>query len=100
MIVNRLKDVLPQLVLPNQTSFVPCRYIQNNVIIVQEAIHLMSKFQEKQGCVILKIDLEKAYDRLKWSFIEETLHLTGIPETLVQPLMKCITPSSNVGFVE
>lgn len=28
----------------------------------------------------IKVDLEKAYDRLSWEFIKETLHYNGLPE--------------------
>lgn len=76
MIVNRLKEVLLQLISPNQTSFVPGRHIEDNVIFAQEAIHSMSEIQGKQGYMILIIELEMASDWLKWYFIEETLHLS------------------------
>jgi hypothetical protein len=39
--------------------------------------------------------LEKAYDRLRWSFIHETLYLAGLPGSLVGVIMKCITKSSR-----
>lgn len=29
--------------------------------------------------MIVKVDLEKAYDRLEWSFIQETLEDAGFP---------------------
>ncbi|XP_061969939.1 uncharacterized protein LOC133692808 [Populus nigra] len=38
-----------------------------------------------------KVDLEKAYDRLYWEFIMETLILTGIPESMIE---KCIETAS------
>lgn len=71
--------MLPQLILPNQTSFVPSRHIHDNVIIAQQAIHSISKFRGKHENMTLKIDHENVYDRLKWSFIEETIHMLGIP---------------------
>lgn len=95
VIVNRLKEVLPQLVLLNQTSFVPCKHIQENIVIAQEAIHSMSKLQGKHGYMIIKIDLEKAYNLLRWSFIEETLHILGIQWPITQLIMKCITSSTK-----
>lgn len=39
----------------------------------------------------IKIDLEKAYDRLRWDFIEETLVLAHFPTTMIQIIMRCIT---------
>ena len=39
----------------------------------------------------IKVDLEKAYDRLNWSFIFDTLKLTRIPIQLSRLIMECIT---------
>lgn len=40
-IVNRIKVLLPDIISPYQSSFVPCRYIIENVVLVQEIIHSM-----------------------------------------------------------
>lgn len=40
--------------------------------------------------MILKIDLEKAYDYLEWPFIEDTLVDAGLPSKLVSVIMKCV----------
>jgi len=73
VIVQRLKAILPDLISPTQTSFVPGRQIGDNVIIMQEVLHTMRKKSGMIGNMAIKIDLEKAYDRLKWGFIHETL---------------------------
>lgn len=41
-----------------------------------------------------EVDLEKAYDRLNWSFIYETLCLVGLPIDLIGVIMECITSVS------
>jgi hypothetical protein len=41
----------------------------------------------------IKVDLEKAYDRLRY-FIRDTLTLTGIPRSIVDLIMKCIETTS------
>ena len=55
------------------TSFVPGRHIIDNIVIAQEVIHSMCKKTGKKGFMAIKVDLEKAYDRLNWDFIYETL---------------------------
>ncbi|KAH9769016.1 reverse transcriptase domain-containing protein [Citrus sinensis] len=45
----------------------------------------------KRGLMAIKVDLEKAYDRLNWSFIFETLQLAGIPIQLSRLIMECVT---------
>ena len=47
----------------------------NNMIIAQELIHTMSLKKGKEGFMAIKIDLEKAYDKLEWYFIRDILNL-------------------------
>jgi len=49
------------------------------MIIVQEMIHTMSSKKGNQGYMAIKIDLEKAYDRLEWHFIRDVLTLYNLP---------------------
>lgn len=64
IIANRLQSVLPQLISPHQTSFVPGHYIMENIVIAQEVIHSMRKKTSAKGFMAIKVDLEKAYDHL------------------------------------
>ena len=43
---------------------------------------------------MIKINLEKAYDRLEWSFVRDTLKLFNIPDYLINVIMSCISSSS------
>lgn len=45
----------------------------------------------KKGYMILKLDLEKAYDRLEWSFVMDTLRVLHLPETLLPLIFHCIS---------
>lgn len=73
MVVHRLKRVMPELVKPTQISFVPRRQIFNNIIIAQEVVHSMKNKKGQKGYMAIKLDLTKAYDKLRQSFIHETL---------------------------
>ena len=64
----------------------------DNAIIVQEIIHTMAKNKGKRGGVMaIKLDLEKAYDCLEWSFIRDTLKLFRLPSKLISLIMSCIS---------
>ena len=39
------------------------------MMIAQELFHALDKKKGKTGFMVIKLDLEKAYDRLEWSFI-------------------------------
>jgi len=46
------------------------------------------------GWMAIKLDLEKAYDRLSWSFIHDTLSHMRIPEQLIAVIMHCVSSCS------
>ena len=72
LLANRLKQILPKLISPWQTAFVPSRKIQENTFLAQEILHDMRKKRGKKGWMGLKIDMEKAYDRLELCFFRES----------------------------
>ena len=80
IIANKLQALLPYLIGPQQTSFVSGRHITENIVIAQEVIHTMKKKVGVKRIMAVKVDLEKAYDRLSWCFIQETLKEVGLPE--------------------
>nr|XP_025692428.1 uncharacterized protein LOC112794656 [Arachis hypogaea] len=89
IISHRLKQVMPKLIGPSQSSFVPGRQSADNIIIAQEAIHSMRIKKGACGYMAIKIDLEKAYDLLNWEFIRDTLIEARLPENLVDLISHC-----------
>jgi len=47
----------------------------------------------KKANLILKIDLEKASDKIEWSFIRETLIYFRFPRNIINLIMSCVTTS-------
>lgn len=92
--VMRLRPLLPSLISPLQCTFVLGRMELDNMIIAQELIHTISLKKGKVGYMALKIDLEKAYDRLEWHFIRDILNPYKLPTQLVKLIMSCISSSS------
>jgi hypothetical protein len=43
--------------------------------------------------MIVKVDLEKAYDRVSWTFLRNILDIIGLSEKLANLLMYCIQSS-------
>jgi hypothetical protein len=76
---NRVTEVAKMVISPKQTSFLPRRNIMEGVIILHEIIHQMHR--KKQDGVILKIDFKKAYDKINWSFVQQTLRMKGFCPT-------------------
>ena len=44
-----------------------------------------------KGMMVVKIDLEKAYDRLPWEFIQDTLYDVRLDGVWVRNIMHCVT---------
>jgi len=88
---NRLKLVMETLVAPTQCIFIPGMQITDNIIIVQEMLHTMRWKSGETGYMAIKIDLEKAYDRLRWPFIRETLLEENLPQIMVDTIMNCLS---------
>ena len=65
IIVQRLKPFMTEVINPCQAGFVPGRRTSDNNIIVQEAIRTLTSRRGRTRYVALKLDLDKAYDRLE-----------------------------------
>ena len=95
ILVQRLRPLLPSLVSPMQAAFLKGRRSSDNVIIAQELIYSLKGGKGKDGYMIVKIDLEKAYDRLEWSFIKMVLEHFGLPTNIVKLIMSCVSSTST-----
>ncbi|PNX83979.1 ribonuclease H, partial [Trifolium pratense] len=71
------------------------RSTKDNAIVLQEVLHFMRKSKKKNGDMVFKLDLEKAYDRVNWSFLRETMAKFNFPPILISLIMFGITSSSN-----
>ena len=94
VLVNRLRPHLKEIIGPLQGGFIPGRGTPDNIIVAQEVLHFMKKTKSKKGTLAFKIDLEKAYDRVDWGFLKQTLVSFGFPPPTVNLIMRCVTASS------
>ena len=66
VLANRLKAVLPVVVLENQSAFQAGRLITDNILMAFETLHYMKDHQQgSSGFMALKLDMSKAYDRVE-----------------------------------
>jgi hypothetical protein len=65
VLTNRVGQVVDRLVASNQTSFIKARYILEIVVTAHEVLHSVKN--SKQQGYVLKLDYEKAYDKVNWS---------------------------------
>ncbi|KAL2894644.1 hypothetical protein RDABS01_010553 [Bienertia sinuspersici] len=90
--VGRLKRVLPKLVGENQNAFVPGRQLADNCLLANEMLHLLkTRKKGRKFLGILKVDLSKAYDRVRWDFLEKVLVIMNFPAVWVGWIMECVS---------
>ena len=65
---NRVTSIASRLICPSETTFIPGRNILEGVVVLHETIHEMHR--KKLYGVLFKIDFEKAYDKVNWSFLQ------------------------------
>ncbi|XP_057427344.1 uncharacterized protein LOC130720679 [Lotus japonicus] len=94
LLASHLSEILPKLIAPNQSSFIKGRSTVDNVLILQEVIHSFKSLKGKKGFMAIKLDLEKAYDRIQWPFIANTLRFFGFDDTFINLIEQCISTSS------
>jgi hypothetical protein len=91
---NRFKPLLHKIVSPMQSAFLKGRSIQDNSIMAHELFHTMKYKRGRGGLMALKLDMEKAFDSLEWSFLLKILDLLGFHPTWINWIGQCITTSS------
>ena len=87
LITRRFNVVLPKLINPYQTGFLPNRLISDNGWINNT---LMSHFRSVAShvpAVAVLLDQEKAYDRIHPEYLRLVLQRFGFPMTLVDSLL-------------
>lgn len=93
VIATRLETVLPEIISPHQSAFVKGRLLIENVLLATE---LVQNFNQANVSArgVLKVDLRKAFDSLKWEFILRVLRVANFPEVFVNWIQQCITTPS------
>lgn len=90
VLVNRLKRIMDKLIPPPQASFVPGKQAAYNIIIAQEMVDSIKKSKATNGGLMLKLDLERAYDKVDWDFLNQTFQMFNFPQTIIKLINTCI----------
>ncbi|CAL1400647.1 unnamed protein product [Linum trigynum] len=78
ILAERLSGLLSNIVSSSQNAFIRDRQIVENILLGHELMHyLKTKKQGKKGYMALKVDMEKAYDRVEWPFLLAILDKMG-----------------------
>lgn len=91
----RMTEVANKVISWSQTAFIPGRNILEGCVILHEVM-LELKIKRDTG-IILKIDFEKAYDRMKWDFLYEVMDKKNF-DSIMMGWIKKITEGGRVSI--
>jgi hypothetical protein len=84
----RLAPLAHRTIDRSQSAFIKGRCFYEGVLALHEIVHEL-RVRKLKG-LILKLDFEKAYDRVNWEFLREVLFRKGFSPMLVHRLMQLV----------
>ena len=95
MLANRVKTILPNVILDSQSAFLPDRLITDNTIVAYEMLHRMrNRRKGKIGHMAVKLDISKAYDWVEWDFLRQIMLKIGLSDQWVELAMETVRTAS------
>jgi exonuclease III len=85
---TRLAPIAHRTIDRSQTAFIRGRCLHEGVLALHEIAHELQA--KRLGGLLLKLDFEKAYDRVNWDFLREILRRKGFSDMNVHRLMQLV----------
>lgn len=97
VLAERLNKVISSTVSRNQSASLQGRQMLDPIFIANEILEEY-RFRKKGGW-ILKLDLEKAFDKVDWSFVLEVLRHKGFGCKWIEWIEGCIVNNNFSIFI-
>ncbi|KAK8929024.1 hypothetical protein KSP39_PZI017553 [Platanthera zijinensis] len=91
IIANRMKPLIRNFISEEQAAFVPGRLLSNHCTLAHEIMHRLHTTESKDGFMAIKLDMEKAFDRIQWSFVRRALQAFNFPIGWINLILECIS---------
>ncbi len=90
IMVGRIKPLLPGIISQEQGAFVAGRNISHNVMLAQEMMWDLQRASKRRSLMVVKLDMERAYDRIRWSFLRKALETYGFHRRWIGWVLGCV----------
>ena len=92
VLANRIKRVMDKVISKSQNAFVEGQQILDTVLIANEIVD--STLRMKKCGLVYNLDIEKAYDRINWEFLYQTMGRMGFGSRWLSWIKWCISTAS------
>ena len=93
MMATRLAPHMHKLVSNAQSAFIKTRSIHDNFLYVKNLARKLHK--TKKATLLLKLDIKKAFDSVRWDYLMELLQHLGFPSTFRDWVSALLSTSSS-----
>lgn len=83
-----------RIISDNQSAFVKGRLITDNILLTQEIAQSIKQYN-KDGNLIMKLDMAKAYDKMSWNFLMSVMKRFDFSGILLDMIWRII---ANAGI--
>ncbi|KAF7843911.1 uncharacterized protein G2W53_000816 [Senna tora] len=95
VLVIRMQAIMERVIAPNQNGFVKGRAISDSILLASELMTFVHKARKvKTKWCAFKLDIQKAYDKLSWDFLQAVMIKMAFPTNVIQVIMQYVTTVS------
>lgn len=88
--VNRPRDILLNLISPNQFAFLKGRGLLDVVLLANEVMSEM----KHQDLFCVKVDITKAYNSIRWDYLLNLMKIMRFPQCWIKWICVCLETSN------
>lgn len=74
-----MAPLLPRIVGKKQNTFIAMRSTLDNIAFVQEIIYSIVAYKRNKSIIVLKIDIEKVFDKINWNSVIQVFSVMHFP---------------------
>ena len=90
VLANRFKKILPNIITENQGAFTKSCFISDNILVAFKSLHSIQRHTGKEGYMVIKLDMSKAYDRVEWAYLQLVMEKMGFTDHWIKLMMLCV----------